>query len=81
LIVSFVLSATLSLISFVARVFRLGGFVVGDCFAQEAVAWTTERFARLETILGHAEVVLTSALALVQAELGAVQQARAELDI
>jgi hypothetical protein len=48
---------------------------------QEAVAWTTDRFQRLELIAAHAEEVLAGALALVQAELGAIRQARDELNI
>jgi hypothetical protein len=48
---------------------------------QEAVAWTKDRFERLELIAAHAEEVLAGALSLVQAELGAIRQARASLNI
>jgi hypothetical protein len=45
------------------------------------VAWTTERFVRIQLVLEKAEEVLGAALVLVQAELAGVQQARLELGI
>ncbi len=48
---------------------------------QEATAWLSERFGRLECVAVHAEEVLTSALQLVQQELSEIREARNELQI
>jgi len=48
---------------------------------QEASAWLSERFARLEVVVEHAEELLTSALILVQTELKEIRDARNELQI
>jgi hypothetical protein len=48
---------------------------------QEAVAWTLDRFSRLELLLSHSEEILANALTLVSAELAAVRAAREELNL
>ena len=48
---------------------------------QEATAWLSERFARLEVIAEHTEELLTAALGLVHTELLEIRAARNELQI
>jgi hypothetical protein len=48
---------------------------------QEARAWLSERFGRLECVACHAEELLSSALLLVQQELREIREAREELQI
>jgi hypothetical protein len=48
---------------------------------QDARAWLSNRFARLELVAEHASSVLGSALNLIDAELTAIRAARTELDI
>jgi hypothetical protein len=48
---------------------------------QEASAWLSERFGRLECTVVHAEELLTAALQLVQNELVEIRAARNELQI
>jgi hypothetical protein len=48
---------------------------------QEATAWLSERFARLEVVAEHTEELLTAALSLVHTELLEIRAARNELQI
>ena len=48
---------------------------------QETQLWLNDRFGRLELIAEHSEEVLANALKLVQGELQAIRDARAELNI
>ncbi len=51
------------------------------CRPQEAIAWTSEHFNRLEILLAHSENVMFNAGQLISAELKAVRLARAEMQI
>ena len=59
----------------------MGSVAAVSDMLQEATAWLSERFGRLECVAVHAEEVLTSALQLVQQELSEIREARNELQI
>jgi hypothetical protein len=48
---------------------------------QEAKAWLTDRFNRLEAVVEHSEGVVSTALELVRTELRDIRQARLDLGI
>ena len=59
----------------------MGSVAAVSDMLQEATAWLSERFGRLECVAIHAEELLTSALQLVQQELSEIREARNELQI